>query len=731
MQNKENRKYFEVPYLPAEMLVPVSVVRASIEATEEGKRILSLYIERDLNYPIRSFTLWYRLSSLPIETYDSAHPYMKLEYNKPVMNEQSKLIFKQIIPDDAEISGCCAFVSDVSLEEGGVITYKQSDYIEPGTESISVPDGKINIEKKKKTSKIRAIVISSIVAGVILLGACGLFVLGKSVEATANKLVSEQRFNEAYKIVSDTMFKNVLQDVCKDAVDYYLSCDDYDNAFVYAKAAPDPFEEEVIEKLSLILLEQERYSELYLFLEGSTYKDVFQKICESASEKYLDKKDYENAYFYADAAPDSFASKVINEAKKALITDEGIYLDALDVVREIKSADDFDNAMLSLIDSCKKSHDYSDALIFSEEIRSYSERNGLASKIFIEGMEYFISSGEFKNAVSLIAQYGYNENDAKIILEYCKEVVDLQKLIDDCIAGGDSVGAIILSNYLGVETKNITIKAEDPGVRKNLDSVYFLLSTQQKRAYHASKLAVGKEAHYIGSGSVSGTNAENAVSVAAGEHQTVILGADGMVTPVSNAGHNLVLPIPASGSTVQVAVGHSHIVLLEADGTVKAFGSNTYDQCETDEWTDIVAVAAGADFTLGLKSNGQLVACGSNRAGQCDVDGYRNVVDIDACDQTAVLLFSDGTMSVQGDISMGLHKVKSFENVVRMRAGNACVVAETSDGQYLFADGTVTGSSGSVEGWKDVIDFDAGSLCIAYVNSSGNVVISGDGKPRK
>ena len=41
MQNKDNRKYFEVPYLPAEMLVPVSVVRASIENTEDGKTVLS------------------------------------------------------------------------------------------------------------------------------------------------------------------------------------------------------------------------------------------------------------------------------------------------------------------------------------------------------------------------------------------------------------------------------------------------------------------------------------------------------------------------------------------------------------------------------------------------------------------------------------------------------------------------------------------------------------------
>ena len=59
MQNKDNRKYFEVPYLPAEMLVPVSVVRASIENTEDGKHIWleSDLAKLDLNGQIDFYTL--------------------------------------------------------------------------------------------------------------------------------------------------------------------------------------------------------------------------------------------------------------------------------------------------------------------------------------------------------------------------------------------------------------------------------------------------------------------------------------------------------------------------------------------------------------------------------------------------------------------------------------------------------------------------------------------------
>lgn len=46
---------------------------------------------------------------------------------------------------------------------------------------------------------------------------------------------------------------------------------------------------------------------------------------------------------------------------------------------------------------------------------------------------------------------------------------------------------------------------------------------------------------------------------------------------------------------------------LKRDGTVVAYGDNTYGQQEVSDWTDIVAVSASDNYTLGLKVDGTLV----------------------------------------------------------------------------------------------------------------------------
>ena len=270
---------------------------------------------------------------------------------------------------------------------------------------------------------------------------------------------------------------------------------------------------------------------------------------------------------------------------------------------------------------------------------------------------------------------------------------------------------------------------DDFSVRRNLFTVYPLLTAEQKRAYHAQPFDYYKEPFLIKDGAIAETFITNAVSVDTGEFQTVVLNSMGNVIPIERDGHNLVVQIPEQFNTVQVAVGQKHVVLLVDNGTVKAYGNNDFGQCDTSEWTDIIAVTAGANFTLGLRSDGSLVACGSNNSGQCNISSYRGVVDIDALDQTAVILFADGSVAVQGDISMGIRDATSFTNIRRISAGDACIVAETTDGKFVMAGGAPQGSCGSVDSWEDIEYFAAGSLSAAYVDKYGSVRYTGDGAP--
>lgn len=83
-----------------------------------------------------------------------------------------------------------------------------------------------------------------------------------------------------------------------------------------------------------------------------------------------------------------------------------------------------------------------------------------------------------------------------------------------------------------------------------------------------------------------------------------------------------------------------HWAVVSEDGSVLAWGDNDWGQCNTQDWTDIVAVAVGAYHTVGLKRDGTLVSTGANYNdeyyedlgkygepyicwGQSDVEGWR------------------------------------------------------------------------------------------------------------
>lgn len=96
----------------------------------------------------------------------------------------------------------------------------------------------------------------------------------------------------------------------------------------------------------------------------------------------------------------------------------------------------------------------------------------------------------------------------------------------------------------------------------------------------------------------------------------------------------------------RVAVGYHHCVFLRDDGTVLAYGDNTYGQTEVAGWTNVVAVAAGAYHTVGLTADGRVLATGDNSHGQTEVSLYTDVAQIAAgAWNTSVLLKSGQVMN--------------------------------------------------------------------------------------
>ena len=72
--------------------------------------------------------------------------------------------------------------------------------------------------------------------------------------------------------------------------------------------------------------------------------------------------------------------------------------------------------------------------------------------------------------------------------------------------------------------------------------------------------------------------------------------------------------------------GNAHTIALKSNNTVEAVGWNKHDQCDVNDWHNIVAVAAGWRRTIGLKPDGTVVAVGRNKEGECDISSWQDIV---------------------------------------------------------------------------------------------------------
>ena len=92
----------------------------------------------------------------------------------------------------------------------------------------------------------------------------------------------------------------------------------------------------------------------------------------------------------------------------------------------------------------------------------------------------------------------------------------------------------------------------------------------------------------------------------------------------------------------KVAVGNAHFAVLRENGTVSAYGDNTYGQCNVAGWRNVVRIAAGENHTAALMADGTVAAVGDNRYGQCNVADWLNVAELFADKNFTVAVTKQG-----------------------------------------------------------------------------------------
>ncbi len=193
-----------------------------------------------------------------------------------------------------------------------------------------------------------------------------------------------------------------------------------------------------------------------------------------------------------------------------------------------------------------------------------------------------------------------------------------------------------------------------------------------------------------------------------------------------------------------LAAGFEHAVVLMEDGTVRAFGDNTYGQLDVESWQDVVYVAAGAYHTLGLTADGRVLACGDNAQQQTEVDLFIGVKAIAAGDYASFVLLDGGQVLSTGYLdyaftdeidraqaiwagSYGLlvktaHGVEASHAGLSLQGDWKCAAVSRGYAVAADADGNTYSTTSLVPHWQGVARLSAGENVVLGLTAEGEVL---------
>lgn len=215
---------------------------------------------------------------------------------------------------------------------------------------------------------------------------------------------------------------------------------------------------------------------------------------------------------------------------------------------------------------------------------------------------------------------------------------------------------------------------------------------------------------------------QGCVDLAAGDFTCLALKNDGSIVAWgSNSYLQGEVPSP-NADFLTVASGGTHSLGLKADGSIVAWGEDWSGQCQVPEPnTDFAAMAAGAYHSLGLKTDGSIVAFGANWYGQCSVPTPNaDFVAVAGGWNLSLGLKADGSIVAWGDNQYGQCDIP---------APNAEFVAVAGGYGHclgLKADGTVVAWGQNVNGECDVPEPNFGFTAVKAGNQN-SVGLKSDG----
>lgn len=201
-------------------------------------------------------------------------------------------------------------------------------------------------------------------------------------------------------------------------------------------------------------------------------------------------------------------------------------------------------------------------------------------------------------------------------------------------------------------------------------------------------------------------------------------------------------PKGLEGKVQNIAIGPKFSVGASTDGKLYIWGKTKITDTINlkkvpKDMGNIVKLAAGYDHILALNDEGEVFAWGNGRRRQTDIPeeakNLNNISDIVAGYQNSIILTDDGHMyyfgnSMNNDIDL-FHPYQG--QLKKVAVTSDAVIGLTFDGEVVYLGAQQTAYSRIPENMGNVVDIATTAATVAAVNDEGKIFVWGNVTPKK
>lgn len=444
----------------------------------------------------------------------------------------------------------------------------------------------------------------------------------KSKLAYAQQLYAEKNYSQAIELLSS--LKGYSEDKYPELVDWL-----YRAKYAYGKQL---YAQGDYLQAIQFLDELKNFENSRDWLDKSKYALAMELLeqnnLHSAIRYFLDLGDYEQSAQYVDKILDSGIDidvEVLYEAAN-IHFDTGVYWRALAEFQDLGSYRDSEKC----VDETKK-----------------MLRQNLSTTVSV-GQSYTVAVDRQRTALTT----GFDPNGASNVSGWTN-LVSISGF-SDVTAGLESDGTVITtSNAINNEINGTDSSWENTDIVAISVGHAYIVGLNSDGTLRSA-------GHDRGDGQRDVDDWTNIIAIATGWRHTVGLNSTGNVLITgygsvqqlnqmqsNKENWNHIIAIAAGGGNNN-NIGKGHTVGLRNDGKVVAVGDNRFNQCEVDEWKDIIAIAAGDWFTMGLDKYGKVFITKPSEEIVQEYNLYTDVLNSENWPSTGLVAISAGGGSAVG-----------------------------------------------------------------------------------